>query len=85
MKTLKSLYYRFVAYIEIMGYARAASALAQRGMYAEAKSLILQSAKARQTAKELSALSDAELRDIGISRGDIWSIANGRTDDLRSA
>ena len=32
--------------------------------------------KVRQTIKELSALSDAELRDIGIGRGDIYSIAN---------
>jgi uncharacterized protein YjiS (DUF1127 family) len=29
----------------------------------------------RQTIQDLSALSDAELRDIGISRGDIYSIA----------
>ena len=35
-----------------------------------------QNSKIRATIKELSALSDAELRDIGISRGDIWSIAN---------
>lgn len=32
--------------------------------------------KIRETIKELSSLSDAELRDIGISRGDIWSIAH---------
>ena len=31
--------------------------------------------KVRATIKELSALSDAELRDIGLSRGDIHSIA----------
>lgn len=85
MKALKSLYYKFVAYLEIIGYSRAASALAQRGMYAEAKALMLHSIKARKTIKELSALSDKELNDIGISRGDIWSIANNRTDDLRSA
>jgi uncharacterized protein YjiS (DUF1127 family) len=29
----------------------------------------------RQTIKALSSLSNAELRDIGISRGDIYSIA----------
>lgn len=28
------------------------------------------------TIKELSALSDSELRDIGLSRGDIWSVAH---------
>ena len=32
--------------------------------------------KVRATIKELSKLSDAELRDIGITRGDIYSIAN---------
>ena len=30
----------------------------------------------RATIKELSALSDAELRDIGITRGDIYAIAH---------
>lgn len=34
------------------------------------------SRKARQTIKELSKLNDRELNDIGISRGDIWSIAH---------
>ena len=32
--------------------------------------------KVRSTIKELSALTDHELRDIGISRGDIYSIAH---------
>ena len=31
---------------------------------------------ARQTIKELSALSDYELNDIGIARGEIYSIAH---------
>lgn len=30
----------------------------------------------RTTIKELNALSDRELRDIGLSRGDIWSVAH---------
>ena len=34
------------------------------------------SSKVRATIKELSALSDHELRDIGISRGDIYAIAH---------
>lgn len=33
-------------------------------------------AKVNSTIKELSKLSDRELHDIGISRGDIWSIAH---------
>jgi uncharacterized protein YjiS (DUF1127 family) len=31
----------------------------------------------RQTVKELNTLSDKELRDIGISRGDIYAVATG--------
>ena len=31
--------------------------------------------QARKTIKELSALTDHELRDIGISRGEIYSLA----------
>lgn len=34
------------------------------------------SQKVRQTINELSALTDKELNDIGISRGDIWAIAH---------
>jgi uncharacterized protein YjiS (DUF1127 family) len=37
-----------------------------------------------QTYKELSSLSDYELRDIGISRGDIYSTAKGDLDMRRS-
>ena len=33
-------------------------------------------AKVNATIKELSKLTDRELNDIGISRGDIWSIAH---------
>ncbi len=34
----------------------------------------------RTTIKQLEALGDEELRDIGISRGDIEDIAHGRVD-----
>jgi hypothetical protein len=34
--------------------------------------------------KELSRLTDYELNDIGIARGDIYSIAKGDTDMKRS-
>jgi uncharacterized protein YjiS (DUF1127 family) len=37
-----------------------------------------------QTVKELSQLTDKELNDIGIARGDIRSIAKGDTDMKRS-
>ena len=33
-------------------------------------------ATVNQTIKELSSLTDKELNDIGIARGDIWSIAH---------
>jgi len=37
-----------------------------------------------QTIKELSVLTDKELNDIGIARGDIRSIARGDEDMIRS-
>jgi len=42
-------------------------------------------ARVNSTIKELSKLSDRELNDIGISRGDIWAIANESTDYARFA
>jgi hypothetical protein len=32
------------------------------------------------TVKELSALSDRELNDMGLTRGDIYSVAHGTAD-----
>ena len=34
-------------------------------------------AMVNQTIKELSRLSDRELNDMGLARGDIWSVAHG--------
>lgn len=39
----------------------------------------------RQTINELSRLSDYELNDMGIARGDIYSIAHGTSDHRRGA
>jgi len=39
----------------------------------------------RQAIKELNQLSDYELRDIGISRGDILSVVRGDKDMSRAA
>lgn len=39
----------------------------------------------RQTINELSKLSDRELNDIGIARGDIWSIAHEDSTLIRTA
>jgi uncharacterized protein YjiS (DUF1127 family) len=41
------------------------------------------SVEIRQTIKELNRLSDKELTDIGISRGDIYSVATGSSDYTR--
>ena len=37
----------------------------------------------KKTMKELSALSDRDLNDMGLTRGDIYSVAHG-TADLRA-
>ena len=42
-------------------------------------------ARINSTIKELSKLSDRELNDIGIARGDIWSIAHDDMDYARTA
>jgi len=39
----------------------------------------IHNAQVKQTAKQLSKLSDRELNDIGIARGDIWNVARGDT------
>lgn len=74
---LKSFFSKIFKHIEIMGYAIAASRLANMGMYEEAKNLMIQRDSARKAYKELSALTDRELNDIGITRGDIRRIAYG--------
>jgi len=40
--------------------------------------------QAQITIKELSRLGDRELNDMGISRGDIYSIAHGTSDHQRA-
>jgi uncharacterized protein YjiS (DUF1127 family) len=37
----------------------------------------IQRKEINNTIKELSALSDRELNDMGLARGDIWSVAHG--------
>lgn len=39
--------------------------------------------KAKETMRKLMALSTRELDDMGIARGDIWSIAHGDTSQYR--
>jgi uncharacterized protein YjiS (DUF1127 family) len=76
---------KLIAWFEVLGTARAASQLANMGYLAEAKELMVQNAKAKQTIKELSALTDKELQDIGIARGEIRSVAYGYSDNQRAA
>jgi uncharacterized protein YjiS (DUF1127 family) len=40
-------------------------------------------AEIRATMNELRKLSDKELNDIGLSRGDIYSVAHGHVDNAR--
>lgn len=39
--------------------------------------------EARATIKELSKLTDHELKDIGLGRGDIWYVAHNQNDNLK--
>ena len=73
------------AWFTMLGASRAAASLASQGYYEEAKALMLEHAKAKQTIKELSKLSDKELNDIGIARGEIRSVAYGYSDNQRAA
>ena len=39
--------------------------------------------EARKTIKELNKLTDKDLADIGLCRGDIWNVAHNKIDGLR--
>jgi uncharacterized protein YjiS (DUF1127 family) len=39
--------------------------------------------EAKKTIFELNKLSDADLNDIGLCRGDIWNVAHHKHDDIR--
>lgn len=71
------MFKKLVEWFEPMGYAIAASRLAQQGYTELAKRMMTEHHKlkelkeAKATVKELRSLSDRELDDIGISRYDI--------------
>ena len=46
------------------------------GWFKKLNAKLSHQSKVRATIKELNRLSNAELRDIGITRGDIYAIAN---------
>lgn len=75
---------KLIAWFEVIGTAKAASNMAAMGLHQEAKNLMLMNRKAKQTIKELNALSNRELQDIGISRGEIHSIAYGKSGAMTS-
>ena len=52
-------------------------------LFKDANSSRKEMSTARKTIKELNKLSDKDLLDIGICRGDIWNVAHNKTDDLR--
>ena len=47
------------------------------------KSTRKETSEARKTMRMLNSLSDKDLLDIGICRGDIWSVAHNKYDDTR--
>jgi len=61
---------RFSDWFEAVSYQRVKSVLRQRAAY-------------NDTCKQLSSMSDRELWDIGISRGEIHSIALDHAKDLK--
>ena len=42
-----------------------------------------ENSEAKDTIRELNKLSDADLTDIGLCRGDIWNVAHHKHDDIR--
>ena len=52
-------------------------------LFKEIKSTRKEISEAKATIRELNKLSDADLTDIGLCRGDIWSVAHHKHDDIR--
>ena len=64
MTTLVANTFNFIGFVSIANWFKKAIAERQRQK------------NIRETIKQLSALTNHELNDIGIARGDIWHIAN---------
>ena len=82
---MKKFLRKIMQTFEIAGYARAAQQLATMGYMEEAKRLMVEECAKRQTFKDLNALTDKELKDIGISRGQIYDIAYNNADRKSAA
>ena len=52
-------------------------------LFKDVKSTRKETSQARKTMRMLNSLSDKDLLDIGICRGDIWSVAHNKYDDTR--
>ena len=52
-------------------------------LFKDANSTRKEMSEARKTIKELNKLTDKDLADIGLCRGDIWNVAHNKTDGLR--
>lgn len=52
-------------------------------LFKDANSTRKELSEARKTIKELNKLTDKDLADIGLCRGDIWNVAHNKTDGLR--
>ena len=52
-------------------------------LFKDIKSTRKETSKAKKTMRMLNSLSDKDLLDIGICRGDIWSVAHNKHDDTR--
>ena len=52
-------------------------------LFKDIKSTRKETSQARKTMRMLNSLSDKDLLDIGICRGDIWNVAHHNYDDTR--
>jgi uncharacterized protein YjiS (DUF1127 family) len=82
---MKNFLRKVMQAFELAGYRRAANQLNAMGYVKEAKRILDEEAAKRQTFKELNALTDKELQDIGIARGEIYDIAYNKSTHPRVA
>ncbi len=52
-------------------------------LFKDANSTRKEMSEAKKTMRELNKLTDKDLLDIGLCRGDIWNVAHNKTDGLR--
>ena len=52
-------------------------------LFKDIKSTRKETSQARKTMRMLNSLSDKDLLDIGLCRGDIWNVAHNKHDDTR--